>query len=566
MSIGISIQFLAGRYHATPWNHQVNEGVVEWPPSPWRILRSLVSAYYRLPEPPERNQLNQLVTRLAEHSPSYVLPLSTETHTRHYMPVWKEGKATTTKVFDTFRVLSGGTLSPDAQVKVVWDDVMLKEEENELLQQLCRQVSYLGRAESWAELSVVEETSIDFNAVPVEATIASDWEQEQVKVLVPLTSTELEGFRAALAILPKPKRGKTKWKAPADVLEALELDVADLHSQGWNGIPGTRWVTYSLKKASNKKKLSFFSQRQNLSTYAALKKPTFARFALVSNVLPNLTEAVSVGERFRQALMAWSKDEAGIAASVFLGRNPEELDEEGNPRPLQGQQHAWYLPEDIDNDGKIDHIVVYARKGFDSQQAIEALQKLPKVWGKEGFNLQTVLLSLGQTEDYGADGSAQEGKSLIAGKSNRWRSFTPMVLPRHPKRFRNQKHKENPKTGFQIDGPEQQALRLLKQLNNNIPIDGCVEDRISDATGREWLGWVAPNGDVLVKVRCLDEEETRGFKYSWQAFQRRRYQGDGKKGPDRGYWLELEFKEPQQGPIALGYAAHFGLGVFLPMF
>ena len=566
MTVSISIQFLAGRYHATPWDHQVNEGVVEFPPSPWRILRALVSAYYRLPEPPARNQLNQLVTRLAEHSPNYVLPPSVETHTRHYMPVWKEGKATTTKVFDTFRVLGGGTLSPDAQVKVVWSDVMLKSEENELLQQLCRQVSYLGRAESWTELSVVEETSTDFNAVPAEATIASDWEKEQVKVLVPLTSTELEGFRAALAILPKPKRGKVKWKAPTDVLEALELDVADLHSQGWNGIPGTRWVTYALKKSSNKKKVSFFSQRQNLSTYAALKKPTFARFTLVSNVLPNLTEAVFVGDRFRQALMAWSKDEAGIAASVFLGRNLEELDEEGNPRPLQGQQHAWYLPEDIDNDGRIDHIVVYARKGFDSQQAIEALQKLPKVWGKEGFNLQTVLLSLGQAEDYGADGYAQEGKSPIAGKSSRWRSFTPMVLPRHPKRFRSQKHKENPKTGFQIDGPEQQALRLLKQLNNNIPIDGCVEDRISDTTGREWLGWVAPNGEVLIKVRCLDEEETRGFKYSWQAFQRRRYQGDGKKGPDRGYWLELEFQEPQQGPIALGYAAHFGLGVFLPIF
>ena len=32
MSVVISIQFLTGRYHATPWDKQVNEGAVEWPP------------------------------------------------------------------------------------------------------------------------------------------------------------------------------------------------------------------------------------------------------------------------------------------------------------------------------------------------------------------------------------------------------------------------------------------------------------------------------------------------------------------------------------------------------
>jgi len=39
--IAISFKFPAGRYHATPWGRHVNEGAVEWPPSPWRILRAL---------------------------------------------------------------------------------------------------------------------------------------------------------------------------------------------------------------------------------------------------------------------------------------------------------------------------------------------------------------------------------------------------------------------------------------------------------------------------------------------------------------------------------------------
>lgn len=53
--IAISLTFPAGRYHATPWDRHVNEGAVEWPPSPWRLLRSLVAVWKRtLPDAPSR--------------------------------------------------------------------------------------------------------------------------------------------------------------------------------------------------------------------------------------------------------------------------------------------------------------------------------------------------------------------------------------------------------------------------------------------------------------------------------------------------------------------------------
>ena len=55
MSITLKLTFPAGRYHATPWGRHVNEGVPEWPPSPWRLLRALVAVWKRacpdLPEP-----------------------------------------------------------------------------------------------------------------------------------------------------------------------------------------------------------------------------------------------------------------------------------------------------------------------------------------------------------------------------------------------------------------------------------------------------------------------------------------------------------------------------------
>ena len=40
MPITIKLTFPGGRYHATPWGRHVNEGVPEWPPSPWRLLRA----------------------------------------------------------------------------------------------------------------------------------------------------------------------------------------------------------------------------------------------------------------------------------------------------------------------------------------------------------------------------------------------------------------------------------------------------------------------------------------------------------------------------------------------
>ena len=46
--IAIRMGFLTGRFHATPWGYHLNEGVVEYPPSVWRLLRSLVATFYRV--------------------------------------------------------------------------------------------------------------------------------------------------------------------------------------------------------------------------------------------------------------------------------------------------------------------------------------------------------------------------------------------------------------------------------------------------------------------------------------------------------------------------------------
>jgi CRISPR-associated protein Csb2 len=109
--VAIEFRFLAGRYHATPWDSQVNEGLVEWPPSPWRILRTLISTwYFKAREEVLEEDFERIIGKLSEQLPAYSLPFEqvSLSHTRHFMPLF-DGK--TRKVFDTFiRLFDNGPL------------------------------------------------------------------------------------------------------------------------------------------------------------------------------------------------------------------------------------------------------------------------------------------------------------------------------------------------------------------------------------------------------------------------------------------------------------------------
>lgn len=543
MSIAISIQFLTGRYHATPWDKQVNEGGVEWPPSPWRILRSLVAAYYRLAVRPERSVMLALMGQLAEQQPSYVLPAFTAAHTRHFMPLWKEGKATTTKVLDTFYALPGGALSEKAMVQVCWSEVCLEESLKGLLEDLCAQVGYLGRAESWVEMRVVETIGV-VNARPIVQETEAGRDERVEKVLVPMNGVELTKFVAAIAKLPKPKKGRGMWTAPGDVLEVLEVDVGRLHEQGWHGIPGSDWALYAMEMVRPLKLLKRVKSGRSRSD-SLFGEPAVARFRLTSKVLPRITAALSVGERFHRALMRWSEDAEGRSARVFSGRDGEGV-------PLgDDHDHAWYLPECNDR-GEIVSVVVYARGGFDAV-AVTALRGLEKVWGSEGFDVYVDLVSIGRVN--GDLSSVVDG---VMGSGRLWRSLTPFVLTRFPKCDRRGNAKLIAGTGFQVDGPEDQALRLLGQLG----FGGGV--RVGDG---DWLGVRSVDGEVLVRVRSVDcgwlDRGGGDLRFPAVWFRRVRGHGEGARSLSGGVWLEVEFGEAVRGPIALGYGAHFGLGVLV---
>src|SRR5690606_7288605 len=97
--------------------------------------------------------------------------------------------------------------------------------------------------------------------------------------------------------LAKADKDKLDASLPLTRIDALELDTGKLKKQGWSSIPGTRWVDY-VRPAD-----AVATVPRASASLTTQRPPTAARFALASQVLPRLTECLSLADRVRAALM-----------------------------------------------------------------------------------------------------------------------------------------------------------------------------------------------------------------------------------------------------------------------
>lgn len=541
--VEIELRFPTGRVHASPWDHHVNEGIVEWPPAPWRLLRALVATWHLKSTEAERRQgdehaerLRSLVWALAAEPPEYVLPAGVPFHTRHFVPLYKD---TTTKIFDAFLHVG------DQPLVVRWPQIDLAAPDRRLLEVLVRRLGYLGRAESWVEGALREHTGGEVaDVVPLEAGGAAGAEEgELVRVLAPMRPAEYASWQAAeitrreaARLAEKQARAASRGKPPerekltakdrqslasalpASLFEALQVDTGELRRAGWSEPPGSRWIDYRRPAGKVDARPAARKPRR-----APAAERTVARFALASAVLPRLTEAVSFSDRMRKGLIS-----RGGEVPVFTGR-----DAGGNL--CRGHGHAFILPEANRQQGRITHVTICAAMGFEDG-ALRALHRLSKVWGHGGHDVQTVLIGVGGPESFaGTDLDAGECPLLV--ESSVWVSRTPFVPTRHPKVTRRGLPKEDA-DGLQIGSPEHDLRRLLRELGARYPEPTRVE-----RTGGTYLG---------------------GKAVRWSAFRTQRDDGGGKRAGGVGYGFRIEFPEPVRGPIAVGYGAHFGLGTFVP--
>lgn len=378
MATAFEIRLLAGRFHANPWGHHVNEAALEWPPSPWRLIRALAAGVARTTG--DMASCRQVLEPLLG-APAYALPPVSAAHTRHYMP-WEKnrGKVEKVLVLDTFLV---GT----EPIVVVWDaDVPARD----LLAAALDRVGYLGRSQSWAELRLVEPPA-EPNCRPLATGSAAP-----------------PGYEIARLLAPDPEQPElaiTSAFASTDKIRAAGLDRP----------PGTRWVRYARPRVDVD---PLPAQSRATRANSRHSRPTVAMYLVDSPALPPLTEALAVADLLRRSAMAWhGRIHDGEVSPVLSGKD-------ANGRPLEGHRHAFYIALDEDDDRRIDRFVVFAPAGFGrgERDALARIRTLDPGRGRPGIHLH--LVGIGTPEDF---------RSKMFGRAKRWRSHTPFLLIRHPK-------------------------------------------------------------------------------------------------------------------------------------
>lgn len=396
---GVGVRFDLGRYHATPWGANVNEGSVEWPPSPWRILRALYAvSRTNVGLRDQRASIDRALGTLGGVLPVYELPPVTAAHTRHYVPSRQHSP---TRPGKTDRLLDGFlTVDPDRELRVWWS-VELRPPELTAATYAVEALGYLGRSESVCTARVLNGgPSPQLDAVPLKAIVAASAQQEIVELLC------LEGI---------------------DPLNALTSSVANLRRGRMTWPPGARFVEYGVRPATS-------------ATHNRVEpppRPTFVRFRVHGGNRPALRDAVLLTSHLRRAVQAIHGERAGGTASPVLSGHDTD-----SPRNDQ-HRHAHYLATPGRDRRRIEHLIVWAPEGFGPEEvaSFAALRELRLREAPEP--LRVVLVALGRTEELDLP--------LLLGPSRRWRSLTPFGLPRHPKR----------RGGRIVDTPEDQVRREL---------------------------------------------------------------------------------------------------------
>lgn len=524
--LAIAFTFPAGRYHATPWGRHVNEADVAWPPDLWRISRALIAVWHRkLSDGFPREQLRGLLIHLAEaEPPSYRLPeIAVHAHTRHYMPGRSDVK---TLVFDAF-----ARVASDDPVVIGWPDLNLDETHRALLDALLDNLGFLGRAESWVDARRLNHLPT-FNcrlASEVVDTENGEVNADIVRLLAPATpeayTTMCREKRMAAEIPSDARAGSRKLDAhqrklaqtlPMDWLDALSVETSELQTAGWSAPPAAIAIDYVRPLHALRPIAPRVTRRPRLSL--AKNTPTTARYALYGRPLPRIEDAVRIGEAFRSAAMGRAKQLVG----------PERLPGELSGHDLGDSNrhgHAFWLPEDADCDGWIDHLVVHVPRGL-SQESARTLAALQFLKRDEGEPLRLMLEGIGTAEMV-----AQA--SNLTQSSRVWRSITPYLYPWHIKKAA-------------LHNPDSSFAAIVDQLR------------------REWAlrSESQPAIDCIIPLSATMAGGRTLRPLHFQRFRRKR----GLTQPDTlGRFLEVRFVEPMRGPLALGFGCHFGLGLFAPI-
>jgi CRISPR-associated protein Csb2 len=445
-----------------------------------------------------------------------MLPPHHVAHTRHYMPWEKKGPSDRTLVFDTF--VSVSREDPPTPLFMGWPDAELSGDDLSTLEKLLANLSSLGRAESWVHAELTNDQPV-WNCGP-----APDTELNPVRVFCPDPTTAF-GDEHYPTLDPK-KLAKGNVTPAAFLFDCprwhLCIDTETVHDKKWPTVPGAKWVNYTRPAESSVSRSKHRPSRR--------PKPTVARLLLDGPVLPLATDTVRVAEAVRRAAMCqfgrWCERHPERAEEYRRSDSPEQFaspilsGKDGTGNILCTHGHAHYLPTCEGTDRRhITHVTVFARNGLDDAEmaAISAISFVQP----DDTRLRVQLIGLGYPRDCGG---------RLFQTSSEWYSLTPYLGPGHVGR-RGQ--------------------------------DRCMRKAIR----REWrrlADQVTDFRDVhlqQVTALSLDDPVWSGCPRPIQ-FRRVRSKHHGEMYRVGGIF-KLTFSQPISGPLSLGYACHFGLGLFV---
>jgi len=235
------------------------------------------------------------------------------------------------------------------------------------------------------------------------------------------------------------------------------------------------------------------------------------------HALPSLDRTLPQAELLHRSLVSLSAKDGIMPSKVLTG-----CDEDGKPL-TEPHRHAHLLPLDLDGDGHLDHILIWAPMGLDGD-AQSSVRAVRKTYTKGGVGiLRLALAGSGSLNDMRRlSGPYGDGlRKIISGEDGavEWQSLTPFVPPRYLKK------------------------------NGRNTLEGQIKAELA-----------ARGLPTPAEVAILDPRDNPSLLRQRHFIRSRRF---GPAAPiDCGFSVQLRFAKPVLGPICLGYGSHFGLGMF----
>jgi CRISPR-associated protein Csb2 len=553
--VTIKLTFPWGRYYAHPWGvNPTRLREAEWPPSPWRLLRALVSAWFRtrLGQVPNAECI-ALIEALGKELPEIGIGKVSFGQTVHWQPNFgaaSEGKPEVVRQrlenaeYKNTRH-ENHFVGVHGAVFFRWSNLELDPAIHQMLEILLAELTYLGRAESLchAEICSDELFSGDVgwcrplffsNGVSAARRISASCRDVFCPNPRDFRFTDLWSRREANLTPDAPN-------APAHLVDALlssdmkadgALPVSYQMPAGWP----EKWVVRIPRTAKPMNKPA---------PYEGPKVAHYLCFSLQCRVplLPKFI--VPLSEKFRDAANHYlcKVYGDGVPSFALLGHVGDR------PADAKGDhQHAFYLPMSAQNDpnGFLTELHVWCPYGF-TQAEVEILLRINRLdWGGGKYPVRPVLSAMSKQPPSKAPFSTGKTASRV------WRSASPFVPPRYFYRGTGGKLTLKLK-----DQPEHQLIECLKAAG----VTAAGEVRRLSPPGRS-----PHDGQVQWDIVRTPESEDPILNDT-ASVPVHRPGSSGALGKERrvGMFFEIEFPEPVSLPVpALGHSCHFGLGLFVP--